>query len=215
MTLYFGIFGVGRIGRVHASIVLEQGHTIFALGDEVAAATDLARKELQLLAVAAFESPEAMVTGVGDRLDAVVIASHTKDHARHALPFVQAGIPVYLEKPLTDGLVEAFDFVDIPQGYVELDIFAQVHRRPNKCLIARGCLLESLGIQYSCRRIAVGFSIDDCEAISRPEVPPRLHLVFSGELKTVSYSLADVFQSLGRQDRRWQGADGGRLLDGL
>src|SRR5690606_33169092 len=45
-------------------------------------------------------------------LDAVVIASHTKDHARHALPFLRAKLPVYLEKPLTDSLEEAFDFVE-------------------------------------------------------------------------------------------------------
>ena len=45
-------------------------------------------------------------------LDAVIISSHTKDHARDARPFVDAGIPVYLEKPLTAELPEAFDFVE-------------------------------------------------------------------------------------------------------
>jgi predicted dehydrogenase len=44
-------------------------------------------------------------------MDAVIIASHTKHHARDALPFVKAKIPIYLEKPLTDELEEAFDFV--------------------------------------------------------------------------------------------------------
>ena len=53
-----------------------------------------------------------MIEAMGEAIDAVIIASHTKDHARHALPFVQVGIPIYLEKPLTDGLEEAFDFVE-------------------------------------------------------------------------------------------------------
>src|SRR5262249_20141370 len=44
-------------------------------------------------------------------LDAVVISSHTKNHARDAAPFVRAGKPVYLEKPLTADLSEAFAFV--------------------------------------------------------------------------------------------------------
>lgn len=111
MLLNYGVFGVGRIGRVHAAIVQEQGHSIIALGDEAAGAIELARAELQLPDAPAFDSPAAMVAALGDTLDAVIIASHTKDHARHALPFVQAGIPVYLEKPLTDSLEEAFDFV--------------------------------------------------------------------------------------------------------
>jgi predicted dehydrogenase len=53
-----------------------------------------------------------MIESIGEAIDAVIIASHTKDHARHALPFVQVGKPIYLEKPLTDGLEEAFDFVE-------------------------------------------------------------------------------------------------------
>ena len=112
MSLNFGIFGVGRIGRVHAALIQDQGHPIVAIGDEAAGAIDLAREELHLTKTPTFDSPEAMIAALGDTLDAVVIASHTKDHARHALPFVEAGIPIYLEKPLTDGLEEAFEFVE-------------------------------------------------------------------------------------------------------
>lgn len=108
----YTVFGVGRIGRVHAAIVQEQGHTIVALGDEANGAIEVARTELNLPDVPAFNTPEAMVAAMADEIDAVIIASHTKDHARHALPFVQAGKPIYLEKPLTDGLEEAFDFVE-------------------------------------------------------------------------------------------------------
>ena len=38
-TYKYGVFGAGRIGKVHASIVREQGHQIVALGDEAQATT--------------------------------------------------------------------------------------------------------------------------------------------------------------------------------
>ena len=110
--LNYAVFGVGRIGRVHAAIVAEQGHSIVAIGDEADGAIDLTRNVLNLPSVPTFKSPQTMIEAMGGAIDAVIIASHTKDHARHALPFVQVGIPIYLEKPLTDGLEEAFDFVE-------------------------------------------------------------------------------------------------------
>jgi predicted dehydrogenase len=110
--LNYAVFGVGRIGRVHAGIVAEQGHSIVAIGDEADGAIDLTRHMLNLPFVPPFNSPQKMIEAMGEAIDAVIIASHTKDHARHAWPFVQVGIPIYLEKPLTDGLEEAFDFVE-------------------------------------------------------------------------------------------------------
>jgi len=106
----YGIYGVGRIGCVHGRIVKEQGHRIVAIGDDSDAALEPARERLDEPAVPGYGSPQAMIGETP--LDAVIVASHTKDHARHALPFVEAGIPVYLEKPLTAELPEAFDFVE-------------------------------------------------------------------------------------------------------
>ena len=106
----YGLFGVGRIGRVHGQIVKEQGHAVVAVGDEVAAASAEAAHILGEPGIPTFTNPHEMI--VGADLDAVIISSHTKDHARDARPFVEAGIPVYLEKPLTSDLPEAFDFVE-------------------------------------------------------------------------------------------------------
>ena len=105
----YGLYGVGRIGKVHGQIVKEQGHSIVAVGDEVPAAAALAAEELGEPHIPRFSDPQQMIESV--ELDAVIISSHTKDHARDARPFVAAGIPVYLEKPLTSDLPEAFDFV--------------------------------------------------------------------------------------------------------
>ncbi|QQS46509.1 MAG: Gfo/Idh/MocA family oxidoreductase [Acidobacteriota bacterium] len=107
----YGVFGVGRIGKVHASIVQSQGHQIAAIGDEVAAAVTDALEELDIAGVRTFHDPALMAREMAGEMDAVIIASHTRNHARDALPFVKAGIPIYLEKPLTDDLREAFDFV--------------------------------------------------------------------------------------------------------
>lgn len=108
----YGIYGIGRIGKVHADLLLGQGHHIPAIGDDEPAATTAAIKALNLGDTSRFHSAEEMARQAADTLDAVVIASHTKDHAHHALPFIQAQLPVYLEKPLTENLEEAFDFVE-------------------------------------------------------------------------------------------------------
>lgn len=114
-TYKYGVFGVGRIGKVHASIVQNQGHQIVAIGDEAQAAVVDAQAELGISDVRTFTDSIQMareMAGAPFGIDAMIIASNTKNHARDALPFVQAKIPIYLEKPLTDGLQEAFEFVE-------------------------------------------------------------------------------------------------------
>jgi len=106
----YGLYGVGRIGRVHGQIVTDQGHRIVAIGDDNRPAAEEAALVLGESAVPLFTDPGEMIAAAD--LDAAIVSSHTKDHARHARPFVEAGIPVYLEKPLTSDLPEAFDFVE-------------------------------------------------------------------------------------------------------
>src|SRR5688500_7514641 len=109
-TLRYGLYGVGRMGRVHGQILRAQDQEIVAVGDEQPVAVAIALETLGLQDVVTATTPEALLAQA--RLDAVVISSHTRDHARDAAPFVQAGIPVYLEKPLTADLPEAFSFVE-------------------------------------------------------------------------------------------------------
>ncbi len=143
-SLNYAVFGVGRIGRVHSAIVQTYGHSIVALGDEAEGAITIAREELNVPNIPAFNTPEAMIEKMDDEIDAVIIASHTKDHARHALPFVKAGKPIYLEKPLTDGLEEAFDFVqEIGRSKKLIQIGLQ--RRYDEALIhTKQLILEGL-----------------------------------------------------------------------
>lgn len=106
----YGVYGTGRIGRVHADLVRSQGCDVVAVGDDAAAAAELGRAEQGLGADAVFTDPAAMAAAIAGEVDGVIIASHTCDHARHATPFLAQGLDVYLEKPITDDLVEAFDF---------------------------------------------------------------------------------------------------------
>jgi myo-inositol 2-dehydrogenase / D-chiro-inositol 1-dehydrogenase len=110
-TYKYGVYGIGRIGKVHASIVQDQGHKIVAIGDDVQAAVVAAQDELNVGGVKTFHDPAHMARDMTGAIDAIIIASNTKNHAKDAMPFVEAKIPIYLEKPLTDGLQEAFEFV--------------------------------------------------------------------------------------------------------
>jgi len=106
----YGVFGAGRAGRVHVKIVMDLGHEIVCIGDRRKGAS-VKTKELLSLNCASYSVPEQMVSAHPE-MKAAIIASHTKDHAHDALPFIKAQIPVYLEKPLTDDLPESFEFME-------------------------------------------------------------------------------------------------------
>jgi predicted dehydrogenase len=157
----YGVFGVGRIGKVHAAIVMEQGHKVVAIGDDEPAAVAAALVELGIDSAMTFDDPGKMAGEAAAQIDAMIIASHTKEHARHALPFVQAGIPVYLEKPLTDDLVEAFDFVEAVGRDANL-IQIGLQRRYDAALLHTGKLLTD-GVVGEIREI---------RCILRDQFPP-------------------------------------------
>ena len=136
----YGLYGMGRAGCVHGRILKDQGQRIAAIGDEEPAAFEVARRHLDEPEIPAYADPASMARG--ESLDAVVISSHTRDHARHARPFIEAGIPVYLEKPLTAELPEAFDFVeDIGRDRTLLQIGLQ--RRFDEALCHAKALLDA------------------------------------------------------------------------
>lgn len=138
----YGVYGLGRIGKVHAAIVKEQGQQIVAIGDDVHSAVVSAQNELGTRSVKTFNDPAEMARTMASGIDAMIIASHTKDHTRHALPFVQAHIPIYLEKPLSDDLKEAFRFVEtIGRDSYQIQIGLQ--RRYDPALLYTKELLKS------------------------------------------------------------------------
>lgn len=59
-------------------------------------------------AVGRFGDPDAMAASL--RLDGVVVASRTEDHARDSLAFARHGVPVLVEKPLANSMAQAAEF---------------------------------------------------------------------------------------------------------
>ena len=104
--LRVGIFGVGRMGRVHLEhlVRLHEAKRIelAAIGDRWPPFLESARAAVPDTA-RVFTAPEDMA-GV---VDAAVVASRTRDHARDLLEFARRGIPVLVEKPIVRTVAEA------------------------------------------------------------------------------------------------------------
>jgi myo-inositol 2-dehydrogenase / D-chiro-inositol 1-dehydrogenase len=176
----YGVFGVGRIGKVHASIVQQQGHQIVAIGDEAQAAVTAAQDELNLGGVRTFDDATAMAQEMAGAMDAVIIASHTKDHARDALPFVKAKVPIYLEKPLTDWLQEAFAFV-AAIGREPRQIQIGLQRRYDPALLYTRQLMQS----------SVVGEIREIRCILRDQFPPPTTYSSRGLIIDMGIHVAD------------------------
>jgi myo-inositol 2-dehydrogenase / D-chiro-inositol 1-dehydrogenase len=110
--LRVGIFGVGRMGRVHLEHLVRlheaQRIELAAIGDRLPRLLESTRSGVPD-SVTFVSTPEEMTANAG--VDAAIVASRTGDHARDILAFVQRGIPVLVEKPLARTVAEAADLV--------------------------------------------------------------------------------------------------------
>lgn len=101
MTLRVAVIGVGYLGRHHARILSTlPGVTLSTVVDvnEARAREIAAAHHTQ----AAFDYRDVL-----GRVDAVTIAVPTELHAEIAVPFLDRGIPVLVEKPMARGVAEA------------------------------------------------------------------------------------------------------------
>lgn len=99
--LRVGVVGYGHVGRHHARILSELPDV------ELACIADIDRARAQegaaaVGAMAAFDAREIM-----DRVDAVSVAVPTRAHLEVALPFLERGLGVLVEKPLAGSLEDA------------------------------------------------------------------------------------------------------------
>lgn len=99
--LRVGVIGVGHLGQHHARLLADlPGVTLAGVVDiNVARAQDIAAK----YGTTGHADPGALLT----RVDAVSIAAPTEAHVALALPFVEAGIPVLVEKPIAPSVADA------------------------------------------------------------------------------------------------------------
>jgi predicted dehydrogenase len=100
------VIGVGALGKHHARILAELP------GAELVAVVDInesrAREIAGLVNVQAATSASEMI----GRVDAVTVAVPTESHLSVALPFLQRGIAVLVEKPLARDTGEAQQMID-------------------------------------------------------------------------------------------------------
>ncbi len=90
-----GVAGVGRIGALHAqNVVAAVGAAAVVVAD---ADADRARAAADVLGVACAGDVEAMLAA---GIDGLVVATPTDTHAALVLRAVEAGIPVFCEKPV-------------------------------------------------------------------------------------------------------------------
>ena len=106
------------MGQVHLEnlIALHQAGEIelVAIGDRHGPMLSSAFRQLtelggpDLARMARFDDPDGMAAAA--RLDGVIVASRTEDHARDSLAFTGRGTPVFVEKPFANSIAEAADF---------------------------------------------------------------------------------------------------------
>lgn len=105
MALRIAVVGVGHLGRHHARILS------LLPGVELVAVVDTKRERAKEIAVAhgtkpLFESRELLGS-----VDAVTVAVPTELHRDIATPFLEAAVPVLVEKPIARSLAEADDLI--------------------------------------------------------------------------------------------------------
>jgi predicted dehydrogenase len=101
MALKIAVVGVGHLGRHHARILSSLS------GVELVAVVDTNRPRAEEIAAANGTKALFSARDLAGRVDAVTIAVPTEQHADVVLPFLAAGVPALVEKPLARTLAEA------------------------------------------------------------------------------------------------------------
>ncbi|PYR62331.1 MAG: hypothetical protein DMF91_07320 [Acidobacteria bacterium] len=105
MTLRVGVIGVGHLGRHHARILSSlPGARLVAVVDTIGG------RAAEIATVNRTKASTDYRDLLGE-VDAVTIAVPTELHREIALPFLEAGVPVLVEKPMTRSLGEADDLI--------------------------------------------------------------------------------------------------------
>jgi predicted dehydrogenase len=106
MSLRIAVIGVGHLGRHHARILSTLP------GVRLAAVVDTNQPRAREIAAAYGTEPAFDYRDVIGGVDAVTIAVPTQFHHAIASAFIQAGIPVLVEKPMTRSVQEADELID-------------------------------------------------------------------------------------------------------
>ena len=215
MSLRVATIGVGHLGRHHARILAAlPGATLVAVVD-----TNQARAE----EIAAVYGTRALTDAAG-QVDAVTIAVPTEIHRDIALPFLAAGVPALVEKPLARSLDEADEMirvaasagvplavghterfnpaVDAARGLLTNPRFIEVHRLgtfPERSLdidVVFDLMIHDLDVVLS----LVDSSVESIEAVGVPVLTGRVDIA-NARLRFGDGCIANVTASRISRDR--------------
>jgi predicted dehydrogenase len=123
--LELGLIGAGGIGRRHLAVMLaDPACRAAAIADPAPAAAALAREH----GIPCFADAEQMLDEA--RPDGVIVASPNRHHRDGGLACIERGLPVLIEKPLADTLVDALDLAEAA-ARAQVPLLVGHHRRHN------------------------------------------------------------------------------------
>jgi predicted dehydrogenase len=105
MSLRVAVIGVGHLGKHHARILADLP------GVELVAVVDTNRARAEEIAASCRTQALFAADDLRGRVDAVTVAVPTEMHRDVALPFLAAGVPVLVEKPMARSLAEADEMI--------------------------------------------------------------------------------------------------------
>ena len=103
--LRVAVIGVGHLGRHHARLLSA------IPGVELSAVVDTNRARAEEIATASGTRAHTDYRDVIGRVDAVTLAVPTELHGEVALPFLEAGVAVLVEKPMARSVAEADELI--------------------------------------------------------------------------------------------------------
>jgi len=104
------VVGVGHLGRIHAKIYAENPRANLAFVVDVDG--DLAQSTAREHGAQALSDPRELPDGI----DAVSVVVPTVFHAEVAIPLLERGIPLLIEKPLAGNLADADRILEAAKG---------------------------------------------------------------------------------------------------
>ena len=212
------VIGVGHLGKHHARILASLPDADFV------AAVDLVAERAHAAVAGTGAEPLTDAAGLLDRVDAVVIAVPTAAHVEVARPFLERGVHVLVEKPMTTTLEEADQMLRIAAasgatlavGHTErfnpaiqaaLPIlqrprFIEVHRLsgfPDRSLdidVVFDVMIHDLDIILAMD----GSEVVDVEAIGVPVLTPKIDIA-NARVKMASGCIANLTASRISRDK--------------
>jgi myo-inositol 2-dehydrogenase/D-chiro-inositol 1-dehydrogenase len=103
-----GMIGAGRIGAVHGGTLLRQEDV-----EQLLIADVVVERAASLAQVLGAEHVEDMDVLFDGRVDALVVTAATSAHARLVTAAVEAGLPVFCEKPIASTVAETLDVLEL------------------------------------------------------------------------------------------------------